>query len=110
MADRLANMLGEPQYCPHGGVIPDSDGHYIDQSRVPLASLVSGQKAHIERIVDEAAVIDYIHDIDLRVNDHFTVIGVDKSAITIHQVRTDRDIAVNRVRAAHIFVDPAFNL
>ncbi|MFD1485773.1 metal-dependent transcriptional regulator [Lacticaseibacillus baoqingensis] len=110
MADRLANMLGEPQYCPHGGVIPDSDGHYIDQSRVPLASLVTGQKAHIERVVDEAAVIDYIHDIDLQINDHFTVVGVDQATITIHQVRTDRDVAVDRVRAAHIFVDPAFNL
>ena len=25
MAKRLAAMLGNPQYCPHGGVIPDDD-------------------------------------------------------------------------------------
>ncbi|WP_461214346.1 metal-dependent transcriptional regulator [Lacticaseibacillus sp. GG6-2] len=107
MADRLSEMLGHPQYCPHGGVIPDADGHYFDQSRVPLATLVVGQKGHIERVVDEVNVIDYIHDIDLRIEDHFTVAAVDAKAITLHLTRTDGDVAVDIVRASHIFVDPA---
>ncbi len=107
MADRLSEMLGNPQYCPHGGVIPDADGHYFDQSRVPLATLTIGQKGHIERVVDEVNVIDYIHDIDLRIEDHFTVVARDDQTITLHLTRTDTDVAVDLVRASHVFVDPA---
>lgn len=107
MADRLAEMLGNPQYCPHGGVIPDADGHYFDQSRVPLATLKIGQKGHIERVVDEVSVIDYIHDIDLRIEDHFVVTAVGDKTVTLHLTRTDADVVVDAVRAAHVFVDPA---
>ena len=107
MADRLSDLLGNPQYCPHGGVIPDADGHYFDQSRVPLATLQVGQKGHIERVVDEINVIDYIHEIDLRINDHFTVVAVTPQAVTLHLTRTDQSVNVEKVRAAHIFVDPA---
>ncbi|QFQ90480.1 metal-dependent transcriptional regulator [Lacticaseibacillus manihotivorans] len=107
MADRLAEMLGHPQYCPHGGVIPDADGHYFDQSRKPLSNVKVGEKGHIERVVDEVVVLDYIRDIDLQIEDHFTVVGVSDSTITLHLTRTDKDLAVDRVRAAHIFIDPA---
>ncbi|WP_179395972.1 metal-dependent transcriptional regulator [Lacticaseibacillus absianus] len=105
MADRLAAMLGEPHYCPHGGVIPDADGHYIDQSRVALAECTPGTKGHIERVVDEAAVIDYIFALGLHIEDHFTVVDNDAKAVTIHQTETGRDLVVDRVRAQHIFVE-----
>ena len=64
MAKRLAAMLGNPQYCPHGGVIPDADGHYIQQSRVTLGAMEFGQKGHIERFIDEVSLIDYTGKLD----------------------------------------------
>lgn len=107
MADRLAHFLGDPQYCPHGGVIPDADGHYLDQSRVALSSLAVGQRGHIERVVDEAVLIDYIFALGLQIEDHFTVVAVSDTAVTIHLRRTGQDLAVDKVRAGHIFVDLA---
>ncbi|WP_125705332.1 metal-dependent transcriptional regulator [Lacticaseibacillus daqingensis] len=105
MADRLAKMLGKPQYCPHGGVIPDSDGHYLDQSRVALADVEVGQKGHIERVVDEAAVIDYIFGLGLHIEDHFTVVDKDQQTVTLHQTETGKDLPIERKRASHIFVE-----
>lgn len=105
MADRLAKMLGDPQYCPHGGIIPDAEGRYRDQSRVPLASLAVGQSGHIERVVDEAAVIDYIFSIGLRINDRFSVIAKDDAHITLLMQESGRKLPVDLVRAAHIFVE-----
>ena len=88
-------------------MIPDADGHYFDQRRKPLSNVSVGEKGHIERVVDEVVVLDYIRDIDLQIEDHFTVVGVSDAAITLHLTRTDQDLAVDRVRAAHIFIDPA---
>ncbi|WP_262315494.1 metal-dependent transcriptional regulator [Lacticaseibacillus parakribbianus] len=105
MADRLAKMLGRPQYCPHGGVIPDEDGHYLDQSRVALASLAVGDHGHIERVVDEAAVIDYIFGMGLHIEDHFQVVAKDTRTITLHQRETGKDLPVELGRASHIFVE-----
>ncbi|MFD1428981.1 metal-dependent transcriptional regulator [Lacticaseibacillus mingshuiensis] len=107
MALRLSKMLGDPQYCPHGGVIPDGDGHYFDQSRVPLASLEVGQKGHIERVVDEAALIDYIFGLGLHIEDHFTVVAKTDDTISLQQARTGKTLPIELKRANHIFVDLA---
>lgn len=105
MADRLANRLGHPQYCPHGGVIPDSDGHYLDQSRVALSTLEVGQQGHIERVVDEPAVIDEIFGLGLAIEDHFEVVATSNTAITLTQLETGNQLAVPMSRAAHVFVE-----
>ncbi len=104
MADRLARMLGNPLYCPHGGVIPDEDGHYLPQSRVRLASLKVGDKGHIERVVDEAAVIDYIFALGVHVGEHFTVVATNAEKITLMLARSGEQVDIDLPRADHIFV------
>lgn len=105
MAARMAKFLGNPKYCPHGGVIPDEDGHYLDQSRVTLSTVPVGAKGHIERIVDEASLIDYVFGLGLHIEDHFEVLAKEDKTITIRQRETGNDLAVDVVRAEHIFVE-----
>ncbi|HAT54360.1 MAG TPA: Cro/Cl family transcriptional regulator [Lactobacillus sp.] len=105
MAKRLSAMLGEPRYCPHGGVIPDANGHYLQQSRVTLGTLDVGQSGHIERVIDEVSLIDYTVKIDLRLDDEFTVTAKTLDAVIIKLARTGKELAVDADRADHIFVE-----
>lgn len=105
MAERMAKFLGNPKYCPHGGVIPDEDGHYLDQSRATLSQVDVGAQGHIERIVDEASLIDYVFGLGLAIEDHFEVIEKTPSAIRIRQRETGKELAIDPVRAEHIFVE-----
>ncbi|MFD1441347.1 metal-dependent transcriptional regulator [Lacticaseibacillus hegangensis] len=105
MADRMAKFLGNPKYCPHGGVIPDADGHYLDQSRVTLSQVDVGAQGHIERIVDEPSLIDYVFGLGLSIEDHFEVIAKSEQAIRIRQRETGKELDIDPVRAGHIFVE-----
>lgn len=105
MAKRLSAMLGEPRYCPHGGVIPDANGHYLQQSRVTLGTLDVGQSGHIERVIDEVSLIDYTVKIDLQLDDEFTVTAKTLDAVIIKLARTGKELAVDADRADHIFVE-----
>lgn len=54
MAEKLAQLLGEPQVCPHGSPIPDADGKLPEIHAVPLAQLEVGQTARMVSVVCES--------------------------------------------------------
>ncbi len=48
--DRLARLLGEPEYDPHGDPIPDRDLHIPEMSTIPLSRAQAGQRAIVRRV------------------------------------------------------------
>jgi len=50
--DRIAEVLGNPEYDPHGDPIPKKDLSLPDTSSVPLSALRPGQQAVITRVRD----------------------------------------------------------
>jgi DtxR family Mn-dependent transcriptional regulator len=50
--DRIAAMLGDPHYDPHGDPIPTKNGTVPPTSTTPLASLEPGVNAVISRVSD----------------------------------------------------------
>ena len=67
VVDKLAAFLGEPEVCPHGGLIPRSDLEWPEVSENPLADLEVGQVAKIARIMSEsdAEFLAYLDDMGL---------------------------------------------
>jgi DtxR family Mn-dependent transcriptional regulator len=54
VAERLADLLGRPDRCPHGNPIPAGDGALRAETGVPLHRLKPGQAGIILRIEREA--------------------------------------------------------
>ncbi|KRO17974.1 metal-dependent transcriptional regulator [Lacticaseibacillus saniviri] len=105
MANRLAARLNYPQFCPHGGVIPDASGHYQPQSRLSLEQLEVGDFAIIDRILDESALIDYIGQLNLKIGDQVEITAKSDDTITLKTV-DGRQIPFMNARSGHVFVQP----
>ncbi len=55
--ERIARLLGDPEYDPHGDPIPRRDGSIPPMVVVPLRSLQLGQEAIIRRVRDTDALV-----------------------------------------------------
>jgi DtxR family Mn-dependent transcriptional regulator len=71
---RLDKFLGYPKHCPHGGVIPDADGHFQEESYTVLAQIPDGQTVTIERFIDDHDLLIYLADIKLELETQVTVL------------------------------------
>ena len=63
---RLDQFLGFPRFDPHGGPIPDAEGHweYIDQ--ISLAEMAPGQRGKVCNVADDSAVfLQYLNNLDM---------------------------------------------
>lgn len=50
VAERMAQMAGYPQYCPHGEPIPDANGALIEIDDVLLSDVKTEQELEITRV------------------------------------------------------------
>ncbi len=51
--ERMAQLLGDPKFDPHGNPIPTKDGHIAAFSRRRLSQVNTGETVRIERIQNE---------------------------------------------------------
>jgi DtxR family transcriptional regulator, Mn-dependent transcriptional regulator len=50
IVERIADLLGDPERSPHGGLIPTTDGTFPEVADVPLSELAPAEKARIVRV------------------------------------------------------------
>lgn len=76
--ERLAEMLGNPETCPHGHPIPDEDGHIKEDAEEvrPLCDLCANEKGCIARVDEEEpkllqylASLGMLPDVDIEVKE-----------------------------------------
>ncbi|MFC6165824.1 metal-dependent transcriptional regulator [Lactiplantibacillus dongliensis] len=106
LVDSLEDFLDHPTHCPHGGAIPDKDGHYTEDSHVALADTEDGQAVVIERFIDNHDLLVYLHDIQLKIGQDVTVIKHDpfEGPVTIEVKATGQQVPVSYKAAHNIFV------
>ena len=74
MEERIAALLGDPQYNPHGAPIPDSNLNVSPSHWLAMSTLRGGETAVIQRVLDEDNdLLRYLDKIGLRLNTRFTV-------------------------------------
>ncbi|KRM54297.1 metal-dependent transcriptional regulator [Lacticaseibacillus sharpeae] len=105
LANRLDYLLKHPEFCPHGGVIPDTNGHYTKQSTVTLASLAVGDKATVERVIDETALLDYLSVLDVKIGDALFVVAATPKQLTLRNSRTKQVLTMQADNATNVFVN-----
>lgn len=73
--ERLDEMLGFPEYCPHGARIPR--GEDIEEFSDSILELAEGQTFTLRQVKDEVALLQYLSEQHVKVNDQLKVIKKD---------------------------------
>jgi len=64
--ERLARLLGEPDFDPHGDPIPNRDLNFPSQATISLTEANPGKQAVIRRVhTSEAALLRYLGDMGI---------------------------------------------
>lgn len=105
LANRLANYLNSPQFCPHGGVIPEDNQPVHEETRQTLIDYPIDAKVRIARVLDEKDLLDYLMSIDLKIHEEYVIteIAAYEGPITIKN--NEKELAISYKAASTIFVD-----
>ncbi|WP_057738237.1 metal-dependent transcriptional regulator [Liquorilactobacillus uvarum] len=106
LMDHLDDFLGHPSHCPHGGVIPNKNGNYKEDSHQVLADAEDGQSVVIDRFIDNHDLLTYLDDIELNIGDKLTIINHApfEGPIKILIEETGQETNVSFKAAHYIFV------
>lgn len=78
LVERVAEMLGEPKYDPHGRPIPDARGRVPEERRVPLSGVGVGEYV----VVSYGEMAEGVREVwvgrGLRLGGRVRVVGVDE--------------------------------
>lgn len=90
----LSELLGHPEYDPHGGIIPNADGT-VDLDKVPLIPLKDAIVSQIFTVKevpdDDDELLSYLTQKGISLNDTFEIMHIETydSTITIKNTQTD---------------------
>ena len=95
--DRIAEMLGHPEFDPHGEPIPAKDGSYAEPAGTRLTDLAAGQSGRVARVSDDdPALLRYLAELGITLDATLTVIEKAPFDGPLHvRVGTQRDSPVH---------------
>ena len=98
--ERLSNLLGNPEYDPHGGIIPNADGT-VDLDKIPLISLKDiavNQTFTVKEVPDEDSILlDYLAQKGFLLNDEYEVLEIETfdGTLTLKNKQTNEVFTVS---------------
>jgi DtxR family Mn-dependent transcriptional regulator len=107
--DRLADLLGQPAFDPHGDPIPDRDLQLPDESAVQLSRLPPAQPAVIRRVAgNNAEMLQHLGGLGLLPGVSVMVLARNPFDQTIHlRIGPDGDTVLGPALANALWVEPA---
>lgn len=96
----LSELLGHPEYDPHGGIIPNADGT-VDLDKVPLVSLkdvIVRQSFIVKEVPDEDDdLLNYLSQRGISLNEPFEMLHIETydGSITVKNRLTDNVFTVS---------------
>ncbi len=102
---RLSRFLDAPSSCPHGHTMPGADGTLEQPEMVPLSTLTPGGQAVVIEVPEEdAALLRYLDELNLRPSRVITLLGVEPFNGPLRLRIDDRDCILGRNLADRISV------
>lgn len=98
--ERLSELLGHPEYDPHGGIIPNADGT-VDLDKVPLISLKDvtlNQNFVVKEVPDEDSVLlNYLSQKGFNLNGKYMVTDIETydGTLTLKNKKNDDSFTVS---------------
>lgn len=106
MIDHLDDFLGHPKRCPHGGVIPDRNGHYQKDHDKILTEAKDGETVTVNRFIDNHDLLTLLGDIKLDIGDKLKIISHDpfEGSVTVDNVTDKKQLVIGYKTAHYVFV------
>ncbi len=104
LTDRLDRFLNYPEYCPHGSVIPKSDGQTNEDPLILLADLKTGDTSKIKKVLEEKEFLDYLQSQGIEIGTQFTVLAVGDYEGPFTLSLGEKTIQISYKAACQIFV------
>jgi DtxR family transcriptional regulator, Mn-dependent transcriptional regulator len=83
--ERLARLLGEPDFDPHGDPIPDRDLQLPEMQTIPLSDALPGWRVRVRRVhTSSPALLRYLADLEIQPGVEITVLSLVPFDRTIH--------------------------
>jgi DtxR family Mn-dependent transcriptional regulator len=108
LIDRIDAFLGHPMVDPHGDPIPRADGSLAETEGSPLATMPSGQRFRVVRVVEQnPAFLRYLSECGLDLNATGELLeNRPESGALVFRLR-ERAVALGHAAAAQVLVVPA---
>ncbi|MFD1124420.1 metal-dependent transcriptional regulator [Lentilactobacillus raoultii] len=106
MIDHLDDFLGHPKKCPHGGVIPDKDGHYEKDHDKLLMNAKDGEEVVVNRFIDNHDLLTLLGDIKLDLGDRLKIISHDpfEGSVVVQNLTDHKQLTIGYKTAHYVFV------
>ncbi|GHP14630.1 Cro/Cl family transcriptional regulator [Lentilactobacillus fungorum] len=106
MIDHLDDFLGHPERCPHGGIIPDRNGHYKKDHDKILTEAKDGQTVVVNRFIDNHDLLTLLGDIKLDIGDKLKIISHDpfEGSVTVENLTDNKRLVIGYKTAHYVFV------
>lgn len=105
LANRLESFLDYPEYCPHGGKIPQFQENLHEAKRKTLIDYPVGTKIRIARMLDEKDLLDYLVSLDLKLQEEFIIVDIAPYEGPITLENQEKKILLGHKAASTIFVE-----
>lgn len=103
LLERLYSFLGKPDYCQHGNPIPDENGLVKTVSHFSLDQCNVNDHFMMTRVLDFKALLTYLNQEKISLNDEFIVIEKDEFNSIIKIEHDDRQITISLKTAKMLF-------
>lgn len=103
LAERLNTFLGNPQHCPHGGVI-FGNGLEDENDFIILSELPTNTKATITQVSDDDSFMHYIIAKGLHLGDTVKILQIDPFDSSLILLVNSEEITISYKAAKQIFV------
>lgn len=107
LLDHLAEFMGNPTHCPHGGVIPAVGGNYAEDSHTVLAEVPEGKIVTIQRVIDNHDLLTYLDGLELKIGEQVKILAHApfEGSITFEYVDTKQTAEIGFKAAHYVFVN-----
>ena len=109
LENRIAELLGHPDFDPHGDPIPSQDGNIPQTHYIPLSELPIGQTAQIKRVrLEESKLLRHLSELGMDLESRLTLIDKSPFDGPLHiQLETEPETpqqAIGKWVAEQVFV------
>lgn len=102
----LDRFLGFPQTDPHGAIIPDANGNFIDKPKITLAEIDSKQVCKILAVKDNSVeFLKYVTKIGLELSSEITILEKREFDGSLLIEFGGKEVSVSKKFCENIFVE-----
>jgi DtxR family Mn-dependent transcriptional regulator len=110
VVDRLNEMMGRPETCPHGNPIPGNQRDGKKALAVPLSQTLEGQRVVVTSISEYAEntgdLLRHLGERSLRPGQEFTITDISPMNQTLTLVGNDKHFSISSQIADAVWVTP----